>query len=139
MPCVTVPVSPNGVAEGQDVIADLHRAAVAELQIGDLGPLEIELDDGQVGTPIAMNILGIELSAILKMDGNLIGAVDDVEVGQHGAIGIDKEAGTEADLRPGVFGHWKVIEETPKFLRHVGRQWNVSFFAPSPAASWNQC
>ena len=121
---------PERCADGQDVIADVHGVAVAKLEKRHLGPLEVELDNGQVGAPIAVNILGNELSAIFEMDDDLIGSGDDVEVGQNDAAGVNEEAGTETDLRLEVFGHLEVFEESAKFFRHVGRQrWDIAFEA----------
>ena len=77
MPCVTEPVRPNGRADGQHAVADLHGVAVAHVQVRER-PLGARADDGQVGAAIALDVLGGELAAVVKLNDDLVGPVDDV-------------------------------------------------------------
>src|SRR5262249_53163658 len=79
-------------ADGQDAVADLHGPAVAQFEGGQVA-LGVDADDGQVGLGVDLDLLGREPAAVGQHDLDLVGAVDDVVVGQDDALGVDDEAG----------------------------------------------
>src|SRR5439155_25500184 len=86
-------------ADRENAIADLRGGTVAQLQVGEGRPLGAEEHDGQVGPLVAADVLGRELPSVLEGDGHAFGAVNDVEVGEDDAAGVNEEARAEAELR----------------------------------------
>ena len=86
----------EGIADGEDAVADFGFRAVGE---GDGGKIfRVDFDDGEVGLGIAADDLGGEFAAVGERDRHEVGAVDDVVVGHHVAVGADDDAGAEAVL-----------------------------------------
>ena len=88
-------VEPERVADRDHGIADLDPGRGAELERLQLLGAGIDLEHGDVGRGIGADDLGVEGLAVLAADpdGDLIGALDDVGVGEDVAVGIDHEAG----------------------------------------------
>src|SRR5262249_15478718 len=87
---------PKWRADGQHAVADLHRVAVAKLQVGQR-LFRLDADDGQVGLRIGLDVARQELAAVLERDLHLVGAVHDVEIRQGGARGGQDKARAEAE------------------------------------------
>jgi hypothetical protein len=84
-----------------------------------------DLQQGDVGTVVAADHLGGELALIVELDGDLVGVVDDVRVGEDVAVRADDETGALATARRQVahlaLGRHEAPEELEHFvLRHVG-------------------
>src|SRR5262249_40491967 len=69
---------PERRADGENAIADFRGGAVAQFQVREAGPLRIQRDHSEIGTLVAMDALRGELAAVLKRDGDAVGAFDDV-------------------------------------------------------------
>ena len=108
MPAVTVPPSPNGLPiaiTGSPTRTLSESAKVAERQRSSA----VDLDQREVGVRILADHLGRQLAAVLQGDGDLVGAVDDVVVGDDQAVVVDDEAGAhrgrrQARAKPGGIG-----------------------------------
>ena len=80
-----------GAADGQDPVSPPHAVRVA--QPGDFQRLAgIDLDHRQVGEAVAADDLGGKFLARDQFHPNLIGAVDDVIVGEDVPLGVDHES-----------------------------------------------
>ncbi len=91
MPCVTVPARPNGVADSEDAVADLHLVAVSKLQIGQR-EFAVDGDDGEIGLGIGLDLRGREFPAVTQLDHHLVSTGDDMIVRDHDALAADQEA-----------------------------------------------
>ena len=90
---------PEGVADGDDEVADLQRVAVSHREGGESVGLDPEQRD--VGPRIAAEYLGLEAAVVLERDRHRLGPGDDVVVGQHvAAFRIDDHTGARALPRP---------------------------------------
>ena len=73
------------VADGDDVLADAQRVARAERGGGQvLGA--VELEHREVEPLVAAHDLGVELALVGELDLHLVGAFDDVRVGDDVAL-----------------------------------------------------
>ena len=100
MPAVTVLLEAERVADGDHPVADRERVGVAERRPTGSGCLALDLEHGEVGLRVAAEHLGGQLAAVAQRDGDLLGVLDHVVVGEHDAVGADDEAGAGAALRP---------------------------------------
>ena len=99
MPCVTLWGDAEGVAHGQDDVADRQFVAVRERQRREI--IGLDLDDGHVGFFIRADELGGEFPSVREGDADffcVLGIADHVTIGQDVAVGRDDDAGTEAIL-----------------------------------------
>jgi hypothetical protein len=85
-------------ANCQNAVADFHNVTVAQFQVGQR-LLDVQPHDGQVGLGIGENVFGDNLPAVLKMDFDLLGAMNDMLIGQNDTFGIDHEPGTKGPPR----------------------------------------
>ena len=91
-PTVTVWSSPNGIADGDGPLADPERVRIAEggdrqLVVG------LEADHRQVRLGVGAEDLAAVFSLVGEPHGDLVGALDDVEVGEDEAALVDDDAG----------------------------------------------
>src|SRR5439155_3382380 len=93
-------VEGQGVAEGDDRVADDQRVGAADLDRRQ--PAGVDLDDGQVGGGVPTEDPGRELAAVGQGDGDGGGAVDDVVVRHDDAVGAEDEAAAGALLGHGL-------------------------------------
>ena len=91
------------VAYGQDPLAHPGRAAVAERSGDEV--LGVDLEHREVGVRIGPDDLGLELAPVEQAHGHLIGAIDDVVVGEDVAVLGDDEARAGALLEAGLLLH----------------------------------
>src|SRR5262249_48194322 len=71
---------PQGRAHRQHPVADFHAIAVAHFQVRQRF-FDVQANNGQVGLGIRLDVFGDEFSTVLKMDFDLLRAVNDVIVG----------------------------------------------------------
>jgi hypothetical protein len=90
-----------GRADGDDPVADRHVGARAEGR-GLEALRALELDQGDVGQRVGAEDLGVEHAAVVELDLELVGVVDDVVVGDHEAVAAEDHAGADALARLGV-------------------------------------
>ena len=100
----------EGVADGHDPVADLDRVGVAE---GDAARRRsfFHAQHRQIGAGVGADHLGSELAVVEQLHAQRRGdhggmarggciaffeACDHVVVGEHGALGVDEEAGAHA-------------------------------------------
>lgn len=81
----------EGVADGENAIADARLVAVAKLHGRERG-LALDLNDTEIGPAVATDDLGGENRAVLKGDRDLVGILDDMIIGHDVAIGRDDKA-----------------------------------------------
>src|SRR5262249_28532695 len=88
---------PEGVADGEDMLADTESIARSEHGRGK--PLRaFDLEEGEIDFRIAPDYFGSELALVSELDADLVGAIDDVFVRNDIAARIDDEAGTQCSL-----------------------------------------
>ena len=95
---------PERVADGEHDVADPERRGVVETDrreppLGDAGRLDAH--DGEIGLPIAPDQVAGVQRAVPEHDVDGVGVLDQVEVGQHDAVGIDDDARALAQSGPG--------------------------------------
>ena len=100
------------VAHRQHDVADAHGVGVAERQRLQVGA--IDLHDRQIARLIRADHLGLEAAAVGQLDVHLLGAVDDVVVGQDVAVGPDDDAGAQAAFTP--LGHLPAAPALPELV-----------------------
>jgi hypothetical protein len=111
------------IPERQDHVADLDRVGVAERQRREI--LGVNLQQRQIARLIRSDQLGNLAAPVGQVDMNLIGAVDDMMVGQHVAVSGDDHAGSEpaaGNPRNAPLGSRNLAEKAPKQVVLVVRQ-----------------
>ena len=88
---------PERAADGDDQLADLERARIAERRRGQAGL--VDLDDGQVGQGVDAVDRALQDAAVAELDLHRVAAFDDVAVGQDPAVAVVDDAGADAGLR----------------------------------------
>ena len=86
----------EGITDGKDHIADAELPAVGEGGGGEV--FSLDLDDGDIGLGIRADDLGGKFALVVEHDLELVGALDDVVVGDDVAVGGDDDTGAEAAL-----------------------------------------
>ena len=89
-------VEPERAADGDDLVADLDRARVAELKRRELRARGVDLDDGDVGGGIRADELCVVCRAVREFDRDRACAGDDMVVRDDVASAVDHEAGAES-------------------------------------------
>ena len=84
------------VADGHDRVADGDLVGVADRDRGEVARGVLDRDDGQVGRGVGAADLGVVGAAVGEGHGELLGAGDDVVVGEHVARLVDDDAGALA-------------------------------------------
>ena len=84
----------EGVADRQRDIADVDLGGISDRHGGQV--VEIDLERREVGFRVHTHDLGERLAAIAQGDLNLVGALDDVVVGQDIAVTGENDAGAQA-------------------------------------------
>ena len=110
------------IADGEHHVADLERVGIGELERGEALVLRLEAQHREIRARILEHDLGLEFALVGERDLDLVGALDDVIVGDHEAGGVDEDAGAERALdllarSPGRAG-------TPKKRRKIGSSSN---------------
>ena len=91
-PVVSVRSEPEGIADGDDRIADLDGPRGAERQRRELEAGRVDLQQREVGGLVLAEDLGVDALLVGELDRDLRGAVDHVGVGEDGAGLVDDEA-----------------------------------------------
>jgi len=84
-------------ADGEDPVAHLQLVRVTE-RGGRIGTAPLELEHGEVGSPIGAHHLGLVLLAVGRDHLDLAGALDHVRIGEHDAGGIHDHPRAQALL-----------------------------------------
>ncbi len=125
MPWVAVRSNPNGAPMANTHCPTFRRVGVADLHGGQ--PLSLDLEQRDVGLPVAAHQLGRELALVVELDRDALGARDDVVVGDDVAVRGDDEAGAHSAL------HGRLVAERTC----AWRGWNgegAPGLAPGPCA-----
>ncbi len=85
----------EGVADGDDVLADAQRLARAERGDGQIGWGVLELEDGDVEAHVLADDLRPVLAVVGELHLHLVGVVDHVRVGHDVTLRVDQEARAE--------------------------------------------
>src|SRR5690606_15261306 len=78
------------VADGDHPVADPRLRGVLEVHVGIVVPLDLQ--NGEVGALVAADHGRLQLALVLEDDGDLLGVLDHVVVGDDVAVGADEEA-----------------------------------------------
>jgi hypothetical protein len=97
MPAVTLFSKPNGEPMATTHSPTRVRCRVAEAN--DRQIVGVDAQHGDVGQLVEADDLGLEFALVGQLDGDLVGIVDDVRVGQDQPVGADDEARTHAARR----------------------------------------
>ena len=68
----------------------------------------VDLQNGDVGLGIGADDLGLELALVAERDGDLVGAVDHVIIGEQVAVGTHDHAASQAMLGA-IAGHVETV------------------------------
>jgi hypothetical protein len=93
MPAVTEWPRPNGIADRDHPVADPALVGIAEL--GGRQRLlvgRLDLEHGDVDPAVGADQLGLELGVVAQDHRDVLGALDDVVVGEDVALAVDDEA-----------------------------------------------
>ena len=105
MPCVTVCPTANGLPIASTRSPTCSASESANSSAGKPLAIALEPQHREVGARVLEHDLGLELAPVGKRDLHLVGAVDDVVVGDYQPGRVDQHAGTERALlllaRPG--------------------------------------
>ena len=97
MPLVTeLEYVPERAADGDDELADLERARVAERRRRQA--VALDLDDREVGQGVDAVDRAIEDAAVVELDREAVAALDDVAVGEDPAGAVVDDARADAGL-----------------------------------------
>ena len=117
MPAVTVFSKPNGEPIATTHSPTRRRVGSPNFTAGSV-PVVLDLDQRDVGALVGADHLGLEFALVGELDGDLVGALDDVRVGQDVAVRGDDEARAERAalrarslLRPGLLPRNEAAEE----------------------------
>jgi len=81
---------PERRADGDDPFADLELRGVSEAGAGKVGGADV--DDGEVGECVLADEGSLKLAIVREGDGDLLGALDHVGIGDDVAVGTDDDA-----------------------------------------------
>ena len=108
----------EGLAEGQDPIADFHLAAIAEPG-GRKRARPLDAQHGQIGFRIGLDVGGLEFPSVVQADHDLAASGHDVVVRQDDPAGVNDHPGTGPhDAVPWHLGRRKrrkFLEEVAEF------------------------
>ena len=90
----------EGIADGENQIADLDRVGILEAQMRQLLPADIDLQHRQIRALVGQHQLRIELAPVGQRHRELLPALDHVMIGDDQTRRIDDHAGTERLLHP---------------------------------------
>ena len=99
------------IADGEHEVADLQRVGIGEFERREALALRLDAQHREVGARILEHDLGLELALVGERDLHLVGALDDVVVGDHEAGGIDQHARAERALH--------LLAAGPRAARHA--------------------
>ncbi len=121
-------VEAERVADGDRPLAHPERVGVPERRDREIA-LRLEPDDGEVGLRVGADDAARVLSLRSEADGDAVGSLDDVEVGEDVAALVDDHAGAEARqaelaARAGSSAPEESLEEFPEG-RIVGEEAGV--------------
>ena len=86
------------IADRTHPLAHPQRRRIAERRHRQAG-LAVDLDQRDVGVGIGADDAGAQAAAVRQLDGDALGALDDVVVRQDAAVGVDDEAAAGAAAR----------------------------------------
>ena len=90
----------EGIADSNDDIANLERVRIAELEIAQGFPLDIDLEHRQIGAFIGQHDPRGELAPVRQRYGNFVAVLDDMLIGDDVAVGRHDHAGAKGVLDP---------------------------------------
>ena len=106
--CGNAGAEAEGVADGDDPVADAGAVGIAEWNRADA--LEGgDADKREVGGGVAADDGGLELAVVVEFDADVAGSLDDMEVGQDVALVIDDESRAEAGADLAAHGSDRVV------------------------------
>ncbi len=88
----------EGVADGKHEVADHEFVRIGEVDGRELLPAVLDAQHGEIGAAVLQHDLGLELALVGERNLDLVGALDDVVVGDDEAGSIDHHAGAERTL-----------------------------------------
>ena len=88
----------EGVSDGEHQVADLELVGIAKFEIRQRLAARVDAQNGQVRAFVGADDDRLVLAAVGEHDGNLVGALDDVVVGDDEALGADDDAGPQRVL-----------------------------------------
>ncbi|MFM1943697.1 MAG: hypothetical protein RI897_2679 [Verrucomicrobiota bacterium] len=93
----------EGVADGEDDIADEDEVTIGERGMGEV--VGVDFEHGYIGFGVTSDDFGfVFFAGVFEGDFDFIGAINDVVVGEDVAIGGDDDTGAEATLFEGARG-----------------------------------
>ena len=98
MPWVTVWPTPNGLPMASTTSPTCERIGIAELDRRKALVAVLDPQHREIGARVAQHDLGLELTLVGERNLDLVGALDDVMVGDDQAARIDDDAGAERAL-----------------------------------------
>ncbi len=110
----------EGLADRDDPLAHLELVRIADRHLRQIPGFDLQ--HGDVGALVGADDLGLELATVGELDADLVGAVDDVGVGDEVAVGRDDETRTdrllvELALRPAASRN--LAEAAEEFVERV--------------------
>ena len=101
MPLVTVWPTPKGLPMASTRSpTSMPSESASKASVGKLLALGIDAQHGQIGALVMGHDSGLELAPVAKHDGDILGAVHHMLVGDDQAVGGDDDAGAERILYP---------------------------------------
>ena len=88
----------EGIADREHDVADLQVVGIGKIERGEFLPSVLHLQHRQIGAAVLQHDLGLELALVGKRDFHLVGALDDVVVGDDEAGRIDHHARSQRAL-----------------------------------------
>ena len=112
MPIVTVWPTPSGLPTASTTSPTRTASESPSVSVCRLVPSIFS--DRQIARLIRADDLGLEAAAVGQLDVHLLGAVDDVVVGQDVAVGPDDDAGAQTAFTP--LGHLPAAPALPELV-----------------------
>src|SRR4029079_17747814 len=116
-------LEPEGAPDRDGPLADLDAVGVPELRRDD-ALVGGDPDDGEVGRVVCAHDLPRHLLLVVEADGDLVRALDDVEVGQDVPLLVDADARADARALPLPWRH--LAEVLVEVVLDARRPWGRS-------------
>jgi hypothetical protein len=101
----------EGIADGQHQVADLDLVRIGEAEGRQIRARPGDLQHGQIGPLVLEHDIGREFALVRQRHLDLIGVLDDVEIGHDQARRVDDDAGAERPLDALAWRAAKIAEE----------------------------
>ena len=98
MPWVTVWPTPNGLPIASTTSPTCSSSELAKSSVGNFSPAVLDAQHREIRAAVLQHDLGLELALVGERDLDLVGALDDVVVGDDQAGRIDDHARAERAL-----------------------------------------